>query len=219
MASAPHGPLSGHELYRAIEVLTDKQLRAYRYYRDGQNTMGWIATRLGTSRQAVMQLVVKAEKNLGYEPSFTPKQKTPYKAVADRRADEAEAKIRAAVEAIREMTPERRRRVIRAVFPSAPRKIGKRTEARLLSQMILDALHDQDARERMAKSLEPLERNAKQRRRAIQRDDDDRSSAVGEHEAEVAASLEADFGTHPTRGDAFRPDDFVVDDGRGYDRL
>lgn len=219
MASAPNGPLSGNELYRAIEVLTDKQRRAYGYYRDGQHTMGWIATRLGTSRQAVMQLIVKAEKNLGYAPSFTPKQKTPYKPVADRRAAEAEVKMRAAVEAIAEMTPERRWRVIRAVFPNAPRTFGKRAEARLLSQMIVDALHDDDARERMAKSLKPLEQRAAQRRRASEREDADGSSAVGEHEAELFASLEADFGTHPTRGDGFRPDDFVVDDGHGYDRL
>ena len=52
---APHGPLLGSELARAIELLTDKQLRAYRYFREGQHTMSWIARRMGSSRQAVMR--------------------------------------------------------------------------------------------------------------------------------------------------------------------
>jgi predicted DNA-binding protein YlxM (UPF0122 family) len=88
---APHGPLLGNELASANKLLTDKQFYAYRYFREGQHTPGWIAQRMGTSRQAVMQLVVKAEKNLGYEPTFTPKQKTPYKSVARRKAEAQDA--------------------------------------------------------------------------------------------------------------------------------
>lgn len=107
---APHGPLLGDELGWAIELLSDKQLRAYSYFREGQHTMGWIATRMGTSRQAVIPLVVKAERKLGYELSFTPKQKLGYKPVAHRRAEAQSVWDTEAGQAIGSMSRTERRR-------------------------------------------------------------------------------------------------------------
>jgi DNA-binding CsgD family transcriptional regulator len=68
---APYGPLLGNERGRAIELLTDKQFTAYRYRREGQ-AWNWIAQRMGVSRPAVIHLVAKAEKRLGYEATVTP---------------------------------------------------------------------------------------------------------------------------------------------------
>jgi predicted DNA-binding protein YlxM (UPF0122 family) len=184
---APHGPLLGNELGWANKLLTDKQFYAYRYFREGQHTMGWIAQRMGTSRQAVMQLVVKAEKRLGYEPTFTPKQKTPYKSVARRKAEAQDAWVIQIAEAFAEArTPAEKRR---------------------LSQILEAAASDPGAEKRLRKRMQQLTRE----RRARQRYQDDESRAVGQDKGEFAAIMAEDFGANTTTGEPWRPEDFVAD--------
>lgn len=86
VAAGRHGPLLGSELARAIKVLTDRQLQAYRYRREGHG-WNWIAQRMDVSRQAVIHHVANAERHLGYEPTVTPKQKARYKPAARKRAE------------------------------------------------------------------------------------------------------------------------------------
>lgn len=105
---APAGPLLGDELARAIHLLTEKQLRAYSYWREG-HALNWIATRLGVSRPRVVHLLAAAEKKLGYEPTVTAKKKTPYKPVVQRRAEAASALVADARELAAALPPRERR--------------------------------------------------------------------------------------------------------------
>jgi predicted DNA-binding protein YlxM (UPF0122 family) len=236
--SAPVGPLEGDEFHRAVELLTDRQRQAYAYFRSGQHTMGWIATRLGCSRQAARQLIRKAEKRLGYEPSFNEKQKTAYKPVAQRQQEAHLAKLREVAEAIRGMTPQEQRQMVQRLKPDAPSRRDDRANLQLLIELMADALADPAAKELMRSRVAGFERRAqrdRQRERRQQSDeiaremglsirsaltspDDDFSRAVGDEAAEFAATLEADFGLNPATGVAMRPEDFVADDGKGYDR-
>lgn len=110
--TAPTGPLMGNEQHLAIELLTDKQLIAYRYRREGQ-ALNWIANRMGVSRARIVHLIAAAEKRLGYEPSVTPKQKQPYKPVAERREAAESAEFNYLVELARQLPPARRREFAR----------------------------------------------------------------------------------------------------------
>jgi hypothetical protein len=87
--SEPIGPLAGDELERAKDKLTPKQFQAYKTYRQyrGQHAHTWIARRVGVSPKGLRTLVAKAQKHLGYESSFAPKQKAKYKPVAERRVE------------------------------------------------------------------------------------------------------------------------------------
>jgi hypothetical protein len=107
----------GAELETAIERLTDKQLLAYGYRRKGQ-AWDWIATRMGMSRTAVIHHAAKAEKRLGYEPTVTAKQRSPYKPVAQRRADAVSAEVVHISRLLTEMEPGRRRHIMRIVETS-----------------------------------------------------------------------------------------------------
>jgi predicted DNA-binding protein YlxM (UPF0122 family) len=226
---APPGPLVGDELAWAIELLTDKQYLAYRYRREG-HALNWIANRLGVSRPAVIHHIAKAEKRLGYAPTVTAKQKSRYKSAKERREAEKAAKIHEAAAALSEMTTAQRHRIIRRVFPDAPKKLDERTELRLLTKMLMEALDNNEARERMAKRLRTLEHRAiRERKKELQAqraesirefdgftgrylgDDDDWSRAVGEDEAEGAADLQ-ELGVE-------RAKDLVEDKGGGYDRM
>jgi DNA-binding CsgD family transcriptional regulator len=201
--SAPPGPLQGSELSRAIRDLTDNQLRAYRYFREGQHTIGWIAQRMGVSRAAVQQQIRKAEKRLGYEATYRPRQKGRYRTVAERR-DEAEmGRVREAERAFSRMSPQQRHKFIRRVVPNAPREITEKTELRYLAKILTGAVDDPDARERLRARLTQLE--APRRRRH-----DDHSQAVGGERAEFDAMMEADFGAHPFTGDPIRPLDLPL---------
>jgi len=218
MASAPTGPLVGDELNRAIEVLTDRQLRAYRYRRNG-HALNWIAQRMGISRTAVVHHIAKAEKRFGYEPSVTGKQKTPYKSVAQRRTEVDDGWTVEAARAIRQMTRDARREFIRRAYPGHSMKgLDADSEIRLLARIYVEASSDDDARARIAERLRPLKRS-RERERVLLGQNDDLSRAVGEDEAEFVAELEADFGVNSVRGEPMQASDFVADDGKGYDRL
>lgn len=80
------GPLMGDEEARAIALLSDRQLRAYRYRRQG-HAWDWIARQMGISRPAVIHLVARAERRLGYKQTVSNRQPTPYKPVAARREE------------------------------------------------------------------------------------------------------------------------------------
>jgi len=188
---APPGPLVGNELARAIELLTDKQLRAYQYYREG-HAWNWIAQRMGSSRTAVIHLVAKAQKRLGYELTVTPKQKSAYKSVSLRRAEQEAAYVRYLEELFAQMPPRDRRR---------------------LSRILNESSSDEERNRRLAVRLRELQRE--RRTQEIE----DWGRAVGEDEGEFQASLAADFGLNPATGMPMRAEDFVVDDGKGYDRL
>lgn len=227
MASkAPPGRLRGNELGWAIKLLTDKQLRAYQYRREG-HAWNWIATRMGVTRPAVIHLVAKAEKKLGYEPTVTAKQKTPYKSVAERQAEAEAARVIDAANAFFALSPEKRRLFIRRALPDAPKHIDAKAEVRFLSKILIDASDDPEARERMRKRVAPIEQRARRERRAAERrwrtadadHQEDYSRAVGDENTEFAATLEADFGVNPQTGDPMRANDFSVDDGKGYDVL
>jgi hypothetical protein len=198
--AAPHGPLLGDELAWAIELLTDKQLHAYRYRREG-HALNWIATRLGVTRPRVVHLIAASEKRLGYEPTVTAKKKTPYKSVARRQVAAESAWDACMREQFADLAPDERRRIIR---------------------ILEEAGSDDELDRRLRKRLGQLERERRQRERALLSPDadhdNDYSSAVGEQEAEFAAEMEADFGTNPQTGEAMRPEDLVADDGKGYDR-
>jgi hypothetical protein len=199
--SAPQGPLLGDELAWAIELLTDKQLRAYRYRREG-HALNWIATRLDVTRTRVVHLIAAAEKRLGYEPTVTAKKKTPYKSVARRQA-ESDSAWDAYV-----------RELFAALAPD---------EARSFMRILEESHSDEEIAHRLWKRLAQLERERRQREQAwLSPDahhDDDYSSAVGEHEQEFAAQMEADFGINPRTGEPMRPEDLVSDEGKGYDRF
>jgi predicted DNA-binding protein YlxM (UPF0122 family) len=181
--SAPHGPLSGGEFGHARQLLTDKQFHAYRHFRDGKQ-MGWIANRLGNTRQAVMQLVVKAEKKLGYEPSFTPKQKhkPPYKSVAQRQAEAEKAEIRRWAEILAEIPPSDRPRVLRRLY-----------------RLIESEMQDEEKARRFRKRLY---KQFSRERRADEWEGDPELATPGD----FAAALEADF-------PGMKPQDFVKDWG------
>ena len=202
MAEPPqHGPLLGDELYCAIERLTDKQLRAYQYRREG-HALNWIATRMGISRTAVIHHVAKAEKRLGYEPTVTAKQKTPYKSAAKRCEDDDSA-WQAHVDELFSQVPAHRQRAVLRILEAG--------------------LSDEEAKRRLAPRLRELTRERKAGERAyaasIGYDGDDYSRGVGQDESEFAANMEADFGINPMTGVAMRPEDLPLDDGKGYDRL
>jgi DNA-binding CsgD family transcriptional regulator len=195
----PTGPLMGHEAYRARELLTDRQLQAYRYYRDA-NTWDWSARRMGTSRTRVIHHVARAQRKLGYDMTVTGKQKAAYK-------PQKPAGQRIRVEASYEdllATPQ-----------------GAET-VRILDELLasgvpLDGFADHVPPEAEAYFRNRLAALGAARRGRRRQNDDDWSRAAGEKEGEFAASLEADFGAHPKTGSTMRPEDFREDDGRGYD--
>jgi hypothetical protein len=189
---APHGPLLGNELAWAIELLTDEQLRAYRYFREA-HAMEWIGRRLGVTRQAVMQRIVRAERKLGYEPSFTPRQKGPYKSVAQRRAEAESAEDLYLRELLAQVPLADRRRIARILETSSS---------------------DEEARRRLGARLKELKRE----RLREQHNDDSVTEALHRGEHWSTAEFEADFGTNPVTGQTMRPQDFIEDDGKGYDR-
>lgn len=233
---APRGPLVGHELAVAIETLTDKQLRAYRYYRDGQHTNGWIAARLGVSRQAVMQLVVKSEKKLGYAPSFTPKKKAPYKPAADRRSDQLAAQAREVAAAFAAMTAREQARFLRSALPGTNTgSLDDKARLRLFARVVGEALTDDAARDRLGARVRPLERRA-QRGRAREHQaqlaeaDRERDGFTGRYLGDSSDvqdarrrgqqwTLEDDFGFNGATDEPLRPSDLVVDDGAGHNRV
>jgi hypothetical protein len=197
----PVGPLLGEELAWAIELLTDKQLIAYRYRRDS-HALNWIAQRMGVTRPRVVHLIAAAERRLGYAPSVTAKQKTAYKPAAQRKQERESAWEAYFEELAALLEPAERQRLLH-IFESAT------TE---------EELH-----RRLRKRLRQLEHERRVRARhdlAPGADhDDDWSTAVGEREAEFAAEMEADFGINPMTGDVMQPTDLVKDDGKGYDRI
>lgn len=136
---APTGPLLGEELDRAIQDLTDKQLRVYRYRREG-HAWNWIAQRMGTSRPAVIHLFAKAEKRLGYEPTVALRQRTPYKSVATRTA-EAEASEDARLrELMAQISPARRRRIHRIIESAcSDKEAGDRLRKQVQAWALADA--------------------------------------------------------------------------------
>lgn len=198
---APAGPLLGDELAWAIELLTEKQLRAYRYRREGQ-ALNWIARRIGVSRARIIHLIAAAEKRLGYTPTVTPKRRAAYKPAAQRRQERAPAWEAYVRELAGQLQPVERRRLER-IFDTA------KTDAEL--------------ERRLRQRLHVLERRRRKRGRrdlpAGAEHDDDYSRAVGEDAAEFAAELEADFGVNPMTGEPMGAADFVEDDGKGHDRL
>jgi hypothetical protein len=197
---APTGPLLGDELGWAIALLTDKQLTAYRHRRDG-HALNWIARRMGVSRARVVHLIGAAEKRLGYAPSVTLKQKTPYKSVA-RREEERQSTWDAYFnELAAQLEPAERRRLLRIFDSSGTDKELNRRLRKRLSQL---------QRERRARERGYLPAGAEH--------DDDWSSAVGQGEAEFYASQAEDGFTHST-GEVLAPTDLVEDDGKGYGRL
>lgn len=223
---APPGPLLGNELAMAIEQLTDKQLRAYQYWRRG-HAPEWIASRIGVKRPRVYHLVHAAEKHLGYTPSVAGKQKQPYKSAATKRDQAESAKLRRAAEAWREMTSEQRGRFLRAALPDAPAHIDEREEFRLFVRVLAEALNDDEARERIAKRLKRVERAAERDRQrearaqlneALHENDgltgrfwsSDDESTEAAHRGEEPAWI-AELG-------GLRPSELVPDDGRGNDR-
>lgn len=129
--SSPNGPLLGSELNRAIVLLTERQLQAYRYRREGY-AWDWIATRMGVSRQAVMQRVVKAEKRLGYEPSVTPKGKEYKPGPARRRSNRVSAQQQYMQELLAQMPRSDADRLIRLI-ETAPS--DEEAERRLLQRL------------------------------------------------------------------------------------
>jgi transposase len=198
---SPAGPLLGEELAWAIELLTDRQLIAYRHRREG-HALNWIAQRLGVSRTRVVHLIGAAEKRLGYAPSVTAKQRSAYKSSAQRRQERESAWAAYSEELASQLDPAERRRILRIFETSAT---DEEVERRLRERLW------QLERERRARPIEHLPSNAEH--------SEDWSSAVGEHEAEFAAEMEADFGINPVTGDVMRPEDLVEDDGKGYDRM
>lgn len=68
------GPLVGAELERARELLTGQQLRAYGLFRSSC-PVAEIARLMGVKRATIYGHIGKAEKKLGYSPTFTPKRK------------------------------------------------------------------------------------------------------------------------------------------------
>lgn len=198
---APTGPLLGDELERATELLTPKQLIAFRYRRDG-HALNWIARRMNISRPRVVHLVAAAEKRLGYVQTVTPKKKMPYKPVVQQRK-ETEAAWQAYFEELTaQLQPEELDRITE-IFETSKSK--------------------EELERRLAERLRVLADERSDRERAYLSGEaehaDDWSSAVGEFEAEFAAQMEADFGLNPVTGEVMRPEDLVEDDGKGYDRL
>src|SRR5713101_8054124 len=175
---APYGPLLGSERVWAIKLLTDQQLRAYRYRREGQ-ALNWIAQRLGVSRPRVVHLIAAAEKRLGYEPTVAAKQKSPYKSVATRRTERESAWDAYQHELIAKIPPRDLRRLARVLETSAS---------------------DGEAKRRLKKRLDQLVRE----RRRLDRQDDLSSTALHRGEDGLAADLEADFGTNPVTGMGMR---------------
>jgi hypothetical protein len=198
---APAGPLLGEELGWAIELLTDKQLTAYRYRREGQ-ALNWIARRMGVTRTRVIHLIAAAEKRLGYTPTVTPKQKAAYRPAAQRRQERASAWDAYISELAALLEPAERRRLER-IFETAK--------------------SDEELGRRLRQRLRELERERRKRGRrdlpAGAEHADDYSRAAGEAAAEFAAELEADFGVNPVTGEPMAAADFVEDDGKGHDRL
>lgn len=191
----------GHELASAMELLTNKQLIAYRYRREG-HALNWIARRMGVTRPRVIHLIAAAEKRLGYAPSVTLKQKTAYKPAAQRRQEHESAWEAYIHEVASQLEPAERRRILRIFESSAT---------------------EEELHRRLRNRLRQLEHQRRVRgRRDLAPDadhDDDWSTAVGELEAEFEAEMEADFGINPRTGEVMQPTDLVEDDGKGYDRL
>jgi hypothetical protein len=186
----PHGPLCGNELAQAIEFLTDRQLRAYQHRREG-HAWNWIAQRMGVSRQAAMQLVVKAEKRLGYEPSVTPKKKARYKPAAQRRADEGDRWVSRWLTFIDELDP------LDRVYIN---RIARDT-----------TLDDLEAERRILKRLRHLSRTY-----GFGPDGDDDRDELPEldwarHRGDAYDWAMDELGVAAS--------DLVLDDGKGYDRL
>jgi DNA-binding CsgD family transcriptional regulator len=193
---APHGALLGSELEWAIELLTDRQLRAYRYRREG-HALNWIANRLGVKRPRVVHLIAAAEKRLGYELTVTPKQKSPYKPAARRREERESAWERYVNELFSAMPPADRRRLLR-IFE--------------------ESQSDEEVKRRLKSRLEKLERErSESRTRRVELHWD----LVAPHRGEdaLAAEMEASFGMNERTGEDMRPQDLIEDDGKGYDRL
>jgi hypothetical protein len=157
---------------------------------------------LDVSRPRVIHLIGAAEKKLGYELSVTPKQRSPYKPVAQRREERESAWDAYVQELAAQLTPAERRRLIRIFDTSAT---------------------DEELERRLRKRLRRLGRERRARERGYSPSpgsdhEDDWSTAVGELEAEFHASLAEDGFIH-SNGEPFGLDDFVPDDVKSRDHM